>query len=169
MVTLASGLYAAPCFHALTSARIQEHGMRRGDPPAPQAPRAPQAPQATAREGCTCFICRPPPSCIQRSEWWKSAGVGWCSSPTGPSKYWSAAERGRCAAAGRRGSGQPSVPGHIPRALAGPQGTPQGEQDTGAGVARTWRGRGAGYRYFLAWGGAGVARACPVPQGTSYH
>eukprot|EP00661_Eupelagonemidae_sp_cell13_P023621 gene23621-biopygen20832 len=35
----------------------------------------------------------------------------------------------------------------------------QGEQDSGAGVARAWRGRGAGYRPFLAWGGAGVARA----------
>eukprot|EP00661_Eupelagonemidae_sp_cell13_P008749 gene8749-biopygen15191 len=35
----------------------------------------------------------------------------------------------------------------------------QGEQDSGAGVARAWRGRGAGYRHFLAWGGAGVARA----------
>eukprot|EP00661_Eupelagonemidae_sp_cell13_P004856 gene4856-biopygen23530 len=30
--------------------------------------------------------------------------------------------------------------------------------DTGAGVARAWRGRGAGYGHFLAWGGAGVAR-----------
>eukprot|EP00661_Eupelagonemidae_sp_cell13_P018436 gene18436-biopygen11459 len=31
--------------------------------------------------------------------------------------------------------------------------------DSGAGVARAWRGRGVGYRHFLAWGGAGVARA----------
>eukprot|EP00661_Eupelagonemidae_sp_cell13_P017293 gene17293-biopygen14393 len=31
--------------------------------------------------------------------------------------------------------------------------------DSGAGVARTGRGRAAGYRQFLAWGGAGVARA----------
>eukprot|EP00661_Eupelagonemidae_sp_cell13_P024985 gene24985-biopygen13493 len=30
-----------------------------------------------------------------------------------------------------------------------------GSQDSGAGVARAWRGRGAGYRQFLAW----VARA----------
>eukprot|EP00661_Eupelagonemidae_sp_cell13_P000443 gene444-biopygen21135 len=49
---------------------------------------------------------------------------------------------------------------------------PQGEQDTGAGVARAWRGRGAGCRQFLAWGGgawcghgAGVVRAFPVPPG----
>eukprot|EP00661_Eupelagonemidae_sp_cell13_P024287 gene24287-biopygen1348 len=35
----------------------------------------------------------------------------------------------------------------------------QGEQDTGAGVARAWRGRGAGYRHFFGLGGAGVARA----------
>eukprot|EP00661_Eupelagonemidae_sp_cell13_P015642 gene15642-biopygen2173 len=34
-----------------------------------------------------------------------------------------------------------------------------GEQDSGAGVARAWRGRGAGCRQLLAWGGAGVARA----------
>eukprot|EP00661_Eupelagonemidae_sp_cell13_P000086 gene85-biopygen3042 len=34
-----------------------------------------------------------------------------------------------------------------------------GEQDSGAGVARAWRGRGAGYMPFMAWGGAGVARA----------
>eukprot|EP00661_Eupelagonemidae_sp_cell13_P000289 gene289-biopygen16592 len=33
-----------------------------------------------------------------------------------------------------------------------------GEQDSGAGVARAWRGRG-GYRQFLPWGGAGVVRA----------
>eukprot|EP00661_Eupelagonemidae_sp_cell13_P018962 gene18962-biopygen14524 len=33
-------------------------------------------------------------------------------------------------------------------------------QRTGAGVARAWRGRGAGYRQFLlGLGGAGVARA----------
>eukprot|EP00661_Eupelagonemidae_sp_cell13_P009357 gene9357-biopygen22712 len=43
----------------------------------------------------------------------------------------------------------------------------QGEQDGGAGVARAWRGRGAGYRPFLAWGGVGVARAFPVPPGAS--
>eukprot|EP00661_Eupelagonemidae_sp_cell13_P020415 gene20415-biopygen7058 len=39
----------------------------------------------------------------------------------------------------------------------------QGEQDTGAGVARAWRGRGAGYRHFFGLGwrgrGAGTARA----------
>eukprot|EP00661_Eupelagonemidae_sp_cell13_P014749 gene14749-biopygen2104 len=35
----------------------------------------------------------------------------------------------------------------------------QGSQDSGAGVARAWRGRGAGYRHFLTWDGAGVARA----------
>eukprot|EP00661_Eupelagonemidae_sp_cell13_P019560 gene19560-biopygen2509 len=47
-----------------------------------------------------------------------------------------------------------------------------GSQDTGAGVARAWRGRGAGYRPFLAWvarawrgHGAGVARAWPVTPG----
>eukprot|EP00661_Eupelagonemidae_sp_cell13_P007625 gene7625-biopygen19573 len=56
----------------------------------------------------------------------------------------------------------------VARALRGPwRGHvlfPQGEQDTGAGVARAWRGRGAGCRhFFLVWGGAGVARACPVP------
>eukprot|EP00661_Eupelagonemidae_sp_cell13_P020054 gene20054-biopygen20573 len=39
------------------------------------------------------------------------------------------------------------------------RGGPLGEQDSGAGVARAWRGRGAGYRQFLAWGGPGVARA----------
>eukprot|EP00661_Eupelagonemidae_sp_cell13_P017066 gene17066-biopygen23315 len=53
---------------------------------------------------------------------------------------------------------------------------PWGSQDTGAGVARAWRGRGAGYRQSLAWvaraignrwlgwrgRGAGMARACPV-------
>eukprot|EP00661_Eupelagonemidae_sp_cell13_P010004 gene10004-biopygen18260 len=36
---------------------------------------------------------------------------------------------------------------------------PQGSQDTGAGVARAWRGRGADYRPFCGLGGAGVARA----------
>eukprot|EP00661_Eupelagonemidae_sp_cell13_P018936 gene18936-biopygen12988 len=36
---------------------------------------------------------------------------------------------------------------------------PQGSQDSGAGVARAWRGRGAGCRPFLGLGGAGVARA----------
>eukprot|EP00661_Eupelagonemidae_sp_cell13_P016742 gene16742-biopygen9811 len=34
-----------------------------------------------------------------------------------------------------------------------------GSQDSGAGVARAWRGRGAGYRPFLGLGGAGMARA----------
>eukprot|EP00661_Eupelagonemidae_sp_cell13_P013908 gene13908-biopygen18593 len=47
----------------------------------------------------------------------------------------------------------------------------QGEQDTGTGVARAWRGRGAGYRQFLAWGGAGVAGTWRghvlSPQGTA--
>eukprot|EP00661_Eupelagonemidae_sp_cell13_P019813 gene19813-biopygen10063 len=38
----------------------------------------------------------------------------------------------------------------------------QGEQDSGASVARAWRGRGAGYGPFLAWGCAGVARAWRV-------
>eukprot|EP00661_Eupelagonemidae_sp_cell13_P009872 gene9872-biopygen12266 len=45
-----------------------------------------------------------------------------------------------------------------------------GKQDTGAGVARAWRGRGAGNRhsFWLGWRewrgrGAGMARACPVP------
>eukprot|EP00661_Eupelagonemidae_sp_cell13_P010120 gene10120-biopygen13821 len=28
-----------------------------------------------------------------------------------------------------------------------------------------WRAHGAGYRQSLAWGGAGVAWACPVPLG----
>eukprot|EP00661_Eupelagonemidae_sp_cell13_P012338 gene12338-biopygen407 len=46
---------------------------------------------------------------------------------------------------------------------------PLGEQVSGAGVARAWRGRGAGYRHFfwLGWRerGAGVARALPVPPG----
>eukprot|EP00661_Eupelagonemidae_sp_cell13_P012385 gene12385-biopygen6442 len=37
---------------------------------------------------------------------------------------------------------------------------PLGSQDTGAGGARAWRGRGAGYRQFLAW----VARARPAPR-----
>eukprot|EP00661_Eupelagonemidae_sp_cell13_P019884 gene19884-biopygen10068 len=36
---------------------------------------------------------------------------------------------------------------------------PQGEQEGGAGVARAWRGRGAGYRLRLGMSGAGVARA----------
>eukprot|EP00661_Eupelagonemidae_sp_cell13_P023747 gene23747-biopygen19359 len=35
----------------------------------------------------------------------------------------------------------------------------QGSQDSGAGVARAWRGRGAGYTQFFGLGGAGVARA----------
>eukprot|EP00661_Eupelagonemidae_sp_cell13_P000352 gene352-biopygen22589 len=39
------------------------------------------------------------------------------------------------------------------------QGRHQGSQDSGADVARAWRGRGAGHRHVLAWGGAGVARA----------
>eukprot|EP00661_Eupelagonemidae_sp_cell13_P012989 gene12989-biopygen16989 len=34
-----------------------------------------------------------------------------------------------------------------------------GSQDSGAGVARAWRGRGAGCRQILGLGGAGVARA----------
>eukprot|EP00661_Eupelagonemidae_sp_cell13_P007645 gene7645-biopygen22557 len=37
----------------------------------------------------------------------------------------------------------------------------QGEEDSSAGMARAWR----GCRQFLTWGGAGVARACPVPPG----
>eukprot|EP00661_Eupelagonemidae_sp_cell13_P009891 gene9891-biopygen4739 len=36
---------------------------------------------------------------------------------------------------------------------------PEGSQDCGAGVARAWRGRGAGYRPCVGLGGAGVARA----------
>eukprot|EP00661_Eupelagonemidae_sp_cell13_P023538 gene23538-biopygen8875 len=50
---------------------------------------------------------------------------------------------------------------------AASQGCP--EQDTGAGVARAWRGRSAGLGMGC-WGsgwrghGAGVARACPVPR-----
>eukprot|EP00661_Eupelagonemidae_sp_cell13_P024708 gene24708-biopygen4435 len=36
---------------------------------------------------------------------------------------------------------------------------PLGSQDSGAGVARAWRGRGAGHRHFFGLGGAGVARA----------
>eukprot|EP00661_Eupelagonemidae_sp_cell13_P006443 gene6444-biopygen14932 len=42
-------------------------------------------------------------------------------------------------------------------------------QNTGAGVAWAWRGRGAGYRIvWLGWHGrgAGVARACPVTLAT---
>eukprot|EP00661_Eupelagonemidae_sp_cell13_P013297 gene13297-biopygen23035 len=37
----------------------------------------------------------------------------------------------------------------------------------GAGGTGQWRGYGAGCRhfFFLAWGGTGVARACPVPPG----
>eukprot|EP00661_Eupelagonemidae_sp_cell13_P016102 gene16102-biopygen8222 len=40
-----------------------------------------------------------------------------------------------------------------------------GEQDTGAGVARAWRGRGAGYRQFWlgvarAWRGYGAGMSC---------
>eukprot|EP00661_Eupelagonemidae_sp_cell13_P013057 gene13057-biopygen7987 len=36
--------------------------------------------------------------------------------------------------------------------VSGRRGPVQGEQDSGAGVARAWRGRGAGYRhFFLAW------------------
>eukprot|EP00661_Eupelagonemidae_sp_cell13_P013362 gene13362-biopygen8014 len=45
-------------------------------------------------------------------------------------------------------------------------------KDTGAGMARAWRGRGAG-RQLLAWvartwrgHGAGLARACPATPGT---
>eukprot|EP00661_Eupelagonemidae_sp_cell13_P025670 gene25670-biopygen3010 len=48
----------------------------------------------------------------------------------------------------------------------------QWSQDTGAGVARAWPGRGAGHRQLLAWvartwrgHGAGVERACPVTPG----
>eukprot|EP00661_Eupelagonemidae_sp_cell13_P000563 gene563-biopygen3139 len=44
-----------------------------------------------------------------------------------------------------------------------------GEQGSGAGVARAWRGRGAGYGHFFGLGwrgrGVGVARAFPVPPG----
>eukprot|EP00661_Eupelagonemidae_sp_cell13_P009188 gene9188-biopygen4686 len=44
-----------------------------------------------------------------------------------------------------------------------------GSQDTGAGVARGWRGRGAGCRHFFGLGwrgrGTGMARACPVTPG----
>eukprot|EP00661_Eupelagonemidae_sp_cell13_P019426 gene19426-biopygen22038 len=48
----------------------------------------------------------------------------------------------------------------------------KGSQNSGAGVARAWRGRGAGYRpfFWLGWcgRGAGMARAwraCPVTPG----
>eukprot|EP00661_Eupelagonemidae_sp_cell13_P016950 gene16950-biopygen23310 len=53
------------------------------------------------------------------------------------------------------------LPPVIPEALGGPAPPPRGNRT----VARAWRGRGAGYRHFLAWGGAGVARAFPVPPG----
>eukprot|EP00661_Eupelagonemidae_sp_cell13_P016166 gene16166-biopygen20248 len=42
-----------------------------------------------------------------------------------------------------------------------------GSQDSGAGVARAWRGRSAGYRQLSGLGGAGVAWACPVTLGPS--
>eukprot|EP00661_Eupelagonemidae_sp_cell13_P009439 gene9439-biopygen174 len=65
---------------------------------------------------------------------------------------------------GRRGKGQ------IRNSLWNPQ---RLSKDSGAGVARAWRGRGAGYMHFLAWvarawrgHGAGVARACPVTPGS---
>eukprot|EP00661_Eupelagonemidae_sp_cell13_P009632 gene9632-biopygen22739 len=35
----------------------------------------------------------------------------------------------------------------------------ESSRDSDAGVARAWRGRGAGYRQFLGMSGAGVARA----------
>eukprot|EP00661_Eupelagonemidae_sp_cell13_P024016 gene24016-biopygen20868 len=38
-------------------------------------------------------------------------------------------------------------------------------RERGAGETGHWRGRGAGCRRFLAWGGAVVVRACPVPPG----
>eukprot|EP00661_Eupelagonemidae_sp_cell13_P023229 gene23229-biopygen17798 len=40
-------------------------------------------------------------------------------------------------------------------------GAAMGEHDSGAGVAR------AVSHFFLAWGGAGAARACPVPPGAA--
>eukprot|EP00661_Eupelagonemidae_sp_cell13_P014211 gene14211-biopygen8081 len=46
---------------------------------------------------------------------------------------------------------------------------PLGSQEGGAGVARAWRGRGAGYRHPLAWGGADMARAFPVPPSPSRY
>eukprot|EP00661_Eupelagonemidae_sp_cell13_P008872 gene8872-biopygen3169 len=60
---------------------------------------------------------------------------------------------------GRVSSGQTALP--VTSDLFGrevPRRRPGG-QESGAGVARAWRGRGAGDRQFLAWGGAGVARA----------
>eukprot|EP00661_Eupelagonemidae_sp_cell13_P002976 gene2976-biopygen17121 len=46
-----------------------------------------------------------------------------------------------------------------PAGVHGGPGTFQGSQGSGAGVARAWRGRGAGYRPSFGLGGAGVARA----------
>eukprot|EP00661_Eupelagonemidae_sp_cell13_P022131 gene22131-biopygen2706 len=43
------------------------------------------------------------------------------------------------------------------------------DQEGGAGVARAWRGRGVGNRHLLAWGGADMARALPVPLGSVLH
>eukprot|EP00661_Eupelagonemidae_sp_cell13_P017378 gene17378-biopygen21876 len=51
----------------------------------------------------------------------------------------------------------------VPRPVRVRYRSPQGSQDTGASVARAWRGHDAGYRtcFFLAW----VARACMACDG----
>eukprot|EP00661_Eupelagonemidae_sp_cell13_P024410 gene24410-biopygen13443 len=82
------------------------------------------------------------------------------------------------AMAERRGGGAPppplgrTRPARVPDASAvSPSGSDRAKKsgalpppgpDSGAGVARAWRGRGAGYRPLFGLGGAGVARACPV-------
>eukprot|EP00661_Eupelagonemidae_sp_cell13_P022499 gene22499-biopygen20740 len=100
-----------------------------------------------------------------RSCWAREAVVGWIPwDPTLPTEDHRLRGRGAGLvpkkvpwgrpAANRLYTNIPIGRGPTPRG-----GSPLGEQDSGAGVARAWRGRGAGYRQFLAWGGAGVARA----------
>eukprot|EP00661_Eupelagonemidae_sp_cell13_P024193 gene24193-biopygen2889 len=72
--------------------------------------------------------------------------------------------------AGRRGA--PAAPRRRRPAACWPLARPAGrwpaslgEQEGGAGVARAWRGRGAGYRLRLGMSGAGVARISCSPWG----
>eukprot|EP00661_Eupelagonemidae_sp_cell13_P000258 gene258-biopygen21089 len=46
---------------------------------------------------------------------------------------------------------------------------PLGEQEGGAGVARAWRGRGAGFRLRFGMSGVGMARAWRGLQATIWH
>eukprot|EP00661_Eupelagonemidae_sp_cell13_P023883 gene23883-biopygen19371 len=70
---------------------------------------------------------------------------------------WAGGRRGHTSTRARRANGRGNHTNEQLRSAARRE--LLGSQDTGAGVARAWRGRGADYRPFCGLGGAGVARA----------